>query len=499
MKAGAGTRDVATPSGEPSPEEAAVANAADPAPTEATESVSVAATSYPVAPDTVASDRAAFAPVSSAPVDPVASSPDDPDPVAAAPAQNSADAEGSARETPASSETPTSSETPASAAAFPVAATQPEAGEAATVPGPEGRPEDAPATAVPATGLPGSAVPASAVPAGAVPVARGLVRAAPAEVGPPQGLPAHANAGANGRTPFAASSSPDETTADGADDVPASKDAPETQARPVPAGALDNPGLRRALGQLGFMTSGQAGAAVAVQSEAAASGQAGTAASGPPAAVAPGQATPAAPARSGIAAPGTVATGVVGELAQASPTTAQQGLSQALSSLAEAGGKAAPTAPPATVPSAPVVPNVPLGAVPIEIGLKALAGVNHFQIRLDPAELGRIDVNLEIDTDGTIKARLTVDRVETLTLLQRDARTLERAFEQAGLKPSDGGVDLSLRDQGRDDRRGPPENGGRDNAPAHARAGGESEPKRPDAAVVHRTIWRGASGIDVRI
>ena len=32
-------------------------------------------------------------------------------------------------------------------------------------------------------------------------------------------------------------------------------------------------------------------------------------------------------------------------------------------------------------------------------------------------------------------------------MLQRDARTLERAFEQAGLKPSEGGIDMSLRDQ----------------------------------------------------
>jgi hypothetical protein len=38
--------------------------------------------------------------------------------------------------------------------------------------------------------------------------------------------------------------------------------------------------------------------------------------------------------------------------------------------------------------AAAVVHQVPLGAVPIEIGLKSLAGVNRFEIRLDPAELG---------------------------------------------------------------------------------------------------------------
>jgi len=88
----------------------------------------------------------------------------------------------------------------------------------------------------------------------------------------------------------------------------------------------------------------------------------------------------------------------------------------------------------------------PVHMVPIEIGLRAMSGSKQFDIRLDPAELGRVDVNLSISDKGEVSARLVVDRVETLHLLQRDARTLERAFEQAGLKPSDGGVDISLRD-----------------------------------------------------
>ncbi|TAJ31797.1 flagellar hook-length control protein FliK [Bosea sp. (in: a-proteobacteria)] len=88
----------------------------------------------------------------------------------------------------------------------------------------------------------------------------------------------------------------------------------------------------------------------------------------------------------------------------------------------------------------------PLHLVPIEIGMRALAGAKSFDIRLDPAELGRVDVNLSISDKGEVRARLVVDRVETLHLLQRDARTLERAFEQAGLKPSDSGVDITLRD-----------------------------------------------------
>jgi flagellar hook-length control protein FliK len=110
-------------------------------------------------------------------------------------------------------------------------------------------------------------------------------------------------------------------------------------------------------------------------------------------------------------------------------------------------------------PAAEMVRPTHPSAVPMEIGLRALQGAKEFQIRLDPAELGRIDVRLEIGDDKSVSARLVVDRVETLQLLQRDAKTLERALEQAGLKANDAGIDISLRDPG---QQGRPDRGQRD-------------------------------------
>jgi flagellar hook-length control protein FliK len=83
--------------------------------------------------------------------------------------------------------------------------------------------------------------------------------------------------------------------------------------------------------------------------------------------------------------------------------------------------------------------------LPIEVGMQALRGVTKFQIRLDPAELGRVDVKLEFREDGEVKANLVVDRVETLAMLKRDAHTLQQAFEQAGLRQSPDGLSFSLR------------------------------------------------------
>lgn len=90
----------------------------------------------------------------------------------------------------------------------------------------------------------------------------------------------------------------------------------------------------------------------------------------------------------------------------------------------------------------------PLQMLPIEIGMQAVRGATNFQIRLDPAELGRIDVKLQIRENGEVHASLVVDRVETLAMLRRDASTLQQAFEQAGLRQSADGLSFSLRGEG---------------------------------------------------
>lgn len=88
----------------------------------------------------------------------------------------------------------------------------------------------------------------------------------------------------------------------------------------------------------------------------------------------------------------------------------------------------------------------PLQMLPVEIGMNAMRGVTKFQIRLDPAELGRVDVKLEIRDNGEVRANLVVERVETLAMLRRDSASLQQAFEQAGLKQSPDGLSFSLRD-----------------------------------------------------
>ncbi len=160
---------------------------------------------------------------------------------------------------------------------------------------------------------------------------------------------------------------------------------------------------------------------------------------------------------------------------------------------------APPRLPDQPAPAPAMIPNVPLAAVPVEVAMKSLAGVNRFEIRLHPEDLGRIDVRLDIEDDGSVQARLVVDRVETLALLQRDAKTLERAFEQAGLKPSEGGIDLTLRDP-EGEPRGQHRGEDRPNHPRPApwRAA-EPDPDDAAPAKIIRTLWGAAGRLDLHI
>ena len=90
-------------------------------------------------------------------------------------------------------------------------------------------------------------------------------------------------------------------------------------------------------------------------------------------------------------------------------------------------------------------PRINIPNVAIAITRNFNAGNNQFQIRLDPAELGRIDVRLHMDDKGAVHARLAVERPETLAMMQRDAHTLERALNQAGLESSRTNLEFSLK------------------------------------------------------
>lgn len=142
---------------------------------------------------------------------------------------------------------------------------------------------------------------------------------------------------------------------------------------------------------------------------------------------------------------------------------------------------------------------VPVASVPVEIGLRSLAGVSRFDIRLDPEDLGQIEVRLDIGEEGRLRAHIVVERPEALLSLQREAPQLERALEQAGFKTGDDGVSMSLRQQGQDGASGRREDG-RESPPSSS-SSRASEPERAGepAPPRNRYALSRASGVDRHI
>ncbi|HWD28069.1 MAG TPA: flagellar hook-length control protein FliK [Rhizomicrobium sp.] len=81
------------------------------------------------------------------------------------------------------------------------------------------------------------------------------------------------------------------------------------------------------------------------------------------------------------------------------------------------------------------------------IASKSQDGAKHFDIRLDPVELGRIDVHLAVDDAGKAQATLSVEKPQTLELLQKDSGHLERALKDSGFDLGQSGLSFSLKGQ----------------------------------------------------
>lgn len=88
--------------------------------------------------------------------------------------------------------------------------------------------------------------------------------------------------------------------------------------------------------------------------------------------------------------------------------------------------------------------------VAAQMAQAAADGTDKINIRLSPAELGRIDVKLDFGPDGRVQAVFAAERPQTMELLQRDARDLERALQDAGLRADSGSLSFNLRGQNRD-------------------------------------------------
>ena len=142
-------------------------------------------------------------------------------------------------------------------------------------------------------------------------------------------------------------------------------------------------------------------------------------------------------------------------------------------------------------------PQLPVNSLAVHIAQQAQNGVKRFNIRLDPPELGRLEIRLDVTREGQVTTHLIVERVETLDLLQRDARALERALQNAGLDTSEDGLKFSLKDQGLAHDASQDRND--ESSQDAGKADADDASSETEAAAHYAAHYVATSGLDMRI
>jgi flagellar hook-length control protein FliK len=191
------------------------------------------------------------------------------------------------------------------------------------------------------------------------------------------------------------------------------------------------------------------------------------------------QASGAQAAQAAVPAQAAVQAGFDGALATTSNASGQPGTLAPQAPrgeplpLAGSGGQQAPQATfrapetAASKPRMPLPPRFVADQVAVQIQKSLSQGNDRINIQLKPAELGKVEVRLDVGHEGRVTAVITADRADTLDLLQRDARILQHSLQDAGLRADSNSLSFELRSQGQafdDTRSGTGNRGGFEDA-----------------------------------
>jgi flagellar hook-length control protein FliK len=168
--------------------------------------------------------------------------------------------------------------------------------------------------------------------------------------------------------------------------------------------------------------------------------------------------------------------------------------------LALAGAPQRAAAPLSDLPAAahprPTPPHPATTQVAVSVARAVDDGVDRIAIKLQPPELGRIDVRLDFGADGRVQAMVLADRPATLEILRNDARELERALAGAGLETASGGLSFGLRQHANGNGQG----GAHGFAPQSSRLPSDDAPPDDGRVPVPKHVLSAASGrLDIQV
>ena len=141
-----------------------------------------------------------------------------------------------------------------------------------------------------------------------------------------------------------------------------------------------------------------------------------------------------------------------------------------------------PAIAPTAVPAQPALPASPADQVQVAITRAAEEGVDRITIQLEPADLGRVEIRMEVGEHGRTHMVFTADKSSTLDALSRGAYGLERSLADAGIKTDAGTMEFNLRQ--------PPQS-------ANADSGQHGQPQRQHSQNEHAPTTPAARAADI--
>jgi flagellar hook-length control protein FliK len=180
---------------------------------------------------------------------------------------------------------------------------------------------------------------------------------------------------------------------------------------------------------------------------------------------------------------GASGTGALSDLQNVATTTQSQNTNTATVRIGTLPGQTTPT-------------QVPAMTIALQVARNLQKGINRFDIRLDPAEMGRIDVRMEVKKDGSVATHMVVERPETLELLRRDATTLQQALNNAGLQSNSDSLNFSLRDGNAGNQQ---QNFANNTQGSSGLSNFESSPDNVALSPIYNINTSANGGIDIRV
>lgn len=82
--------------------------------------------------------------------------------------------------------------------------------------------------------------------------------------------------------------------------------------------------------------------------------------------------------------------------------------------------------------------------VKVNITKSAIKGIDKIDVHLKPEDLGKIEIKMQIK-DGKLEAHIIANRPETVEILQKEALSLEKSFQDAGFQTDSNSLSFSYR------------------------------------------------------